>query len=375
MLNQRSPVQRRALKGIFQSFTALIFSLIVGAITIALSGYSPLQTYGMIFEGSLGSMNGFLLAMREATPLMFTGLAFAVTFRVGIINIGAEGQVMIGGLAAALVGAYVTVLPGLSHLASSLVVGAVAGGLVGLFTGYLKVRFGAQEAITCIMLNSIIALLVNYLCNGPLKPEGASNPQTKRILESARLGKIVPASQLTYGILIIIAISILFYFIQTRTVWGYKMQVVGLNRLAGEVAGIKSSFVYLVTFFMSGAIAGLAGADITLGVLGRNVDPITSGYGFAGISVAALAAYHPIGVIFSSLLFGILKAGALQVNRTTSIPFEFVDVIQVVVVIAITAPRIVTFIPDSIARLISKLKKTESVKENSASSPTRRSDR
>ncbi len=350
---------RKMTKSIVQALVALLFSLFVGGVVIAISGYSPLETYRLIFQGALGSPNGFYLALREATPLLFTGLAFAITFKVGIINIGAEGQLLLGGLVAALVGAYVNFLPGISHLAVAILAGAIAGGLVGLLTGFLKVSFNAHEAITCIMLNSIIGLFINFLCNGPLKPENASSAQTKRILETARLAKIVPKTQLTYGLIIAIVIAVIVYFVQRRTVFGYKMKVTGMNRRAGEVAGINSSWIYLATFFLSGAIAGIGGADITLGVLGRNVDPISSGYGFEGISVAALAAYNPVGIILSSLLFGILKAGAMQVNRTTSIPFEFVKVIQVMVVVAITAPRIVMFLPDWIGKKRQARKITE----------------
>lgn len=319
---------------------ALLFSLFIGALVILLSGYSPIEVYRLIFEGALGSSRGFFLSLREATPLLFTGLAFAIAFKVGIINVGAEGQLLLGGLSAALAGAYITFLPVGLHLIVCILIGAIAGGLVGVISATLKVYFNAHEAITCIMLNSIIGLFINYLCNGPLKPQGATTPQTKEILETAHLPKIVPMTQLTYGLLIAVAIAIILNYVIEKTVFGYEIKVVGMNQRAAKVAGIKISRLYIITFFISGALAGLAGADITLGILHKNIDPISVGLGFEGISVAALGMYNPIGIILSSALFGILKAGAMQVNRISAVPFEFVKVIQVMIIIAVTAPNI-----------------------------------
>ncbi len=336
----KQTLRQQGLKNLRLSVIALLLALVSGGIVIWASGYSPIETYGAIFAGSLGSSKGIVLALSQATPLMFTGLAFAIAFRVKLINLGAEGQLHIGAMASAIAGAYLA-LPAALHIPASLLAGALAGGAVSVFLGGLKIRFGAKEVITGIMLNEIIILFTSYLCNGPLKGEGSVTPQTAKILETARLPRLVPRSQLTIAIIIVIVIAVLIMLLLKYAALGYEMQVTGFNLKAAKTAGINVSKVYLFTFFISGAIAGLCGSILVLGVNGRFVEGISAGYGFGGISVAALAAYNPVAVIFSALIFGILKAGAMTVNRTTMVPVEFVSVIQALVVVFVAAPKLV----------------------------------
>jgi simple sugar transport system permease protein len=161
------------------------------------------------------------------------------------------------------------------------------------------------------------------------------------IQDTARLTKLAPHSQLTTAIFIAIFIAILLQVLIKRTALGYEMQVTGFNLKGAKTAGISVAKIYLFTFALSGAIAGLCGSTLVMGVNGRFVEGISTKYGFGGISVAALAAYNPVAVIFSAILFGILKAGAITLNRTTAIPIEFVDVIQVVVIVYVAAPRLI----------------------------------
>lgn len=337
----RSAKYQDAKSALVTSVFALVFSLLLGAVIIALSGYSPLETYKAIFGISLGTQKGIALSLSQATPIMFTGLAFAVAFKVRMINTGAEGQLHMGAMAAAIVGAYVTGLPSGIHVPLAMLAGFVAGGLAALFVAFLKVRFGAGEVITTLMLNQVLILFTGYLANGPLKPEDSAMPQTEMIAESARLTKLIPKTQLTTAILVAVAAAFVMQFILTRTTFGYEMQVTGLNLKAANTAGIHVAKVYLITFALSGAIAGFCGSSLVLGTNYRFVEGFSNNYGFAGISVAALAAYNPIAVILSAILFGILKAGAITLNRTTPIPVEFVDVIQVLVVIFVAAPTMV----------------------------------
>lgn len=328
------------LKSFGLSVAALAAALICGAVIIRVCGFSPIETYMAIFAGSLGNSKGIVLSLSQATPLMFTGIAFAIAYRVKIVNLGAEGQLHAGAMASALAGCMITGLAAGPHLAVTLLAGALAGGLVGLFTGFLKVRFGAQEVITSIMVNEIIILFTSYLCNGPVKAEGSVTPQTEKIMETARLPRLVPRSQLTVAILLIVVIAVLLQLLLKKTALGYEMRVTGFNLKAAKTAGINVNRVYLLTFFISSAIAGLCGSALVLGVNGRFVEDISANYGFGGISVAALAMYNPVAALFSAVIFGILKAGALTVNRTTSIPIEFVSVIQALVVVFVAAPRL-----------------------------------
>ena len=324
-----------------RSAAALLAALLIGGVIITLGGYSFVDVYAAIFKGSLGSSRGIVLSLATATPIMFTGLGFTIGIKVGIVNTGLEGQLYMGALVSALVGAYIPMPAGV-HVVVSMLAGAVAGGLAGTLMGWFRVQFGAPEVITGIMMNSIITLFTSYLSNDPLKPPNVGSAQTIQIKETAELTKLVLKSQLTTAFIVAIVMCILVYWMQRKTVWGYKMTAVGLNPRASMVAGISSSRMYLLALALSGAMAGLAGSGLALGIFKRFIESVSNGLGFQGIPVSALAGHNPLGVIVSALLFGVLKAGATMVNQSTSIPYEFVDVVQALVVVFVAAPAIIT---------------------------------
>lgn len=359
------------LRTVGRSVAALAVALLIGGIIITMGGYSFWEVYAAIFKGSLGTERGLLLSLATATPLMFTGLGFAITIKVGIVNTGLEGQLYMGGLTSAIVGAYVTFLPGGVHAFVAVLAGALGGALVGMLMGWFRIQFGAPEVITGIMLNSIIILFTGYLANGPLKPEGAASPQTPQILPSAELFRIGSKSQLTVAFFLGIILCVLVYLMQTKTVFGFKMQAVGLNARAASVAGISGSRMYFATLALSGAMAGIAGSAMVLGVLKRFVDILSNGIGFQGIPVSALAAHNPLGVIIAAILFGILKAGATMVNQSTFIPYEFVDVVQALVVVFVAAPAIMTTPFNFIHRKFTEAKAKRSERVSKPSAPAK----
>ncbi len=324
------------------SALALFAALLITGIFIAICGYNPLEIYGKVFTQSFSSRSAIALCLSQATPLMFVGLAFTIALKVGLINVGAEGQLVTGAFVAAICGVYIDFLPGVLHVIFCMLAGATAGGLVFLFTTWLKLKMGAEEVITGIMLSSILTLIASYFINGPLKQPNASIGKTLQVLPSAELTRIIPRTQLTTAIFVAIALTIILHFVLSRTVFGYKIRVTGLNRRAATVAGIKSNNVYYATSFISGAISGIAGAAIALGVYRCYMENLSFGYGFAGIPVAALAVYQPLAVPFAATLFGILKAGTMTLSRTTDIPIEIVSIIQALVVVFVSAPTIVT---------------------------------
>ncbi|MEG1858622.1 MAG: ABC transporter permease, partial [Pseudoflavonifractor sp.] len=241
----------------------------------------------------------------------------------------------------AMMGAVDLGLPMLIHLPLSILAGALFGAAYAAIVGFLKVKFGSNEVIATVMLNSIAVLFVGFLLNGPLLAEGSSTAQTAKVLETARLPRIFPQYQLTIAIFIAIAACLLIKWFIDKTTLGYEIRCVGLNAKASETAGINIKKVLMVSMCISGAIAGLAGASQVLGVNNRLIAGFSPGYGFDGIAVAALAADSPVGVIFSGIVFGVLRAGAMELNRNTSIPVEFVNVIQAMVVIFVSAPLLV----------------------------------
>ena len=334
-------MKKRALSGLLKldgpllSILSLLIAIVISGVIMAVCGYNPIEAFGAILAGSFGSQRAIVQTLTQATPLIFTGLAFAFAKKASLINLGAEGQLYMGALASAAVGMLDLGLPMALHLPLAVAAGMAAGGLYAGLVGVLKVKFGSNEVIATVMLNSIATYLVDYLLNGPMLAENSSVAQTERVLETAQLPRIFQQYQLTIAILLAVAACILVKLFMDRTALGYEIRAVGLNPDAAETAGISKAKVTIVALCISGCIAGLAGASHVLGVDRRLIN------GFSGISVAALAADSPVGVIFAGIVFGALRAGTMELNRTTSIPVEFVNVIQAMVVILVAAPLLV----------------------------------
>ena len=334
-------MKKHALSGLLKldgpllSILSLLIAIVISGVIMAVCGYNPIEAFGAILAGSFGSQRAIVQTLTQATPLIFTGLAFAFAKKASLINLGAEGQLYMGALASAAVGMLDLGLP------LAVAAGMAAGGLYAGLVGVLKVKFGSNEVIATVMLNSIATYLVDYLLNGPMLAENSSVAQTERVLETAQLPRIFQQYQLTIAILLAVAACILVKLFMDRTALGYEIRAVGLNPDAAETAGISKAKVTIVALCISGCIAGLAGASHVLGVDRRLINGFSNDYGFSGISVAALAADSPVGVIFAGIVFGALRAGTMELNRTTSIPVEFVNVIQAMVVILVAAPLLV----------------------------------
>ncbi|MFH2116162.1 MAG: ABC transporter permease [Spirochaetota bacterium] len=322
------------------SAVALTMAIFVSALIMAVCGYNPVEAFSAIFAGAFGSTRALSQTLVQATPLIFTGLAFTIARKASLINIGVEGQMYLGAMAAAWIGALDFGLPGFIHLPLTILAGALAGGLLAGFVGWLKVRFGSNEVIATIVLNTIAINFTSYLANYPLKAEGPT-AQTNRILGTAELPRLVQGYQLTAAFFLAVLVAIAIHVIMNRAILGYEIRCVGLNKAASETAGVNIGRVLVVSMLLSGAVAGLAGAFHVMGVDRRFIVGFSPGYGYDGISVSALAAEHPIGVIFSGLIFGVLRAGTTVLNRTTRIPTDFINVIQAFVIIFVSAPLLI----------------------------------
>ena len=331
---------REKIKGMVLPAVSLMLAVLASGAVMALCGYNPFEAFGAILTGAFKSKSGLAQTFTQATPLIFTGLAFTLAKKTTLINLGVEGQLLFGAMAAAVVGTIDLGLPGVIHLPLVLLCGMLAGGIFAALVGLLKVKFGSNEVIATIMLNEIAALLCSYLVNGPLKAEGAVS-QTEKILKTAYIPKLVPKYPLTFAVFLAIAACILVKFFMERTVKGYEIRCVGMNGKAAETAGIPVGKMMVTAMLISGAIAGLAGGCHVAGVDHRFIENFSPGYGFDGIAVAALAGENPVGVIFAGIIFGALRSGAMVLNRTTSIPIDFINVIQALVVILVAAPLLV----------------------------------
>jgi simple sugar transport system permease protein len=341
---------------------ALLLALLVGAVVIMVTDVDAWQLMGEDFGAAIGNMVGgvwsayrslFLGAfggvraisetLFTASPLILAGLAVAVGFRTGLFNIGARGQMFIGGLCALWVGLHVEA-PALLHIPLALLAAVVGGGLWGGLAGLLKARTGAHEVITTIMLNFVAAFLTLYVLKTPLFQEVGSNlPQSAPILESARLPPIF-GSTFRVNISIFIALAAVFfiYWLLFRSTVGFEFRAAGFSPTASAYAGMNVAFLYTLVMFVSGGLAGLAGASMTLGLPPYTVFSNFPGtIGFDAIALALLGRSHPLGVLWSGLLFGALIAGGRSMQAAAGVSVDLVIVMQALIIIFIAAPVLV----------------------------------
>ncbi|MCX6053778.1 MAG: ABC transporter permease [Chloroflexi bacterium] len=319
------------------------------------------NTYSSLFLGAFGdpvkisaafksgdqaliykAITPFFDSLVVTTPYLFTGVAVALGFRAGLFNIGAEGQVLVGTIAAGWAGWTFTGLSPWIHVPLAILIGALAGALWGFIPGLLKVKTGAHEVITTIMMNYVAYYLIYYLISAPLRDPKEVTPKTPMILESAHLFRFFPDPiRFHLGFFVAIGVAVLVWFILFKTIWGYEIRSVGLNSSAAKYAGMNITNITVASMSLSGAIAGMAGASEILGVTWRQSQALSSGYGFDSIALALLAQNHPLGVILTALLFGFLRSGSRVMQVRAGVPIYIINILQSFIILFIAAPAII----------------------------------
>jgi len=345
---------RRTARALLIPALAIFTALLLGALLIWLTTGSlatALAAYAGLLEGALGSPQAIAGTLVRATPYIFTGLAVAVAFKCGLFNIGAEGQLALGALAAAWVG-YAVHLPAILHIPLAILAGIAGGFVWGAVPGILKARTGAHEVITTIMMNYLALQIVQVLLSGALKDPRTVAAQTPALDRSAWLPMLIPMLQLHSGVLLAVLVAIALWWFLGRTVWGFELRTVGVNAAAARYAGMPVRRSIILAMALSGGLAGLAGAVEVTGVA-LDVTRVTpdgtryfglgfsSGYGFDAIAVALLGRGNPFGVVAAALLFGGLRAGATRMQFTTQVPGEIISVIQGLILLFVAAEVIV----------------------------------
>jgi len=322
---------------------SVVAGLLVGAIFMKIIGADPIEAYKVLWSSSFGSMRGFSEMLVNTIPLIFTGLAVAFGFRIGLFNIGGDGQFLIAYLASAYIG-FLFQLPMYFHLPLAVLAGILAGGVWGGFAGYLKATLGVHEVITTIMMNYIALYFVGYMASGPLKAQGGL-PATPKIFDSAKLPRLMTGLRLHWGIFLAIGAAILIYYILWKTPLGYEVRATGQNSDAAEFGGINVAKNLMLAMFISGALAGLAGTSQALGLEYRAYQPFGFiGYGFTGIAVALVGKSHPLGVVLGALLFGVLARGAMMMQSMVGVPKEVVQIIQASIIIFVASEYIFKYL-------------------------------
>lgn len=343
-IDSRKSWVTESFKNMASPLVAIFFALGLGAVVILFMGLDPLKAYENLLKGSLGNTNAIGETLVKTTPLIFTGLSFALAKRCGLINLGAEGQLYIGGFLATVVGIYLKGLPLFIHLPLAILAGFIGGGLWGILAAWLKVKFGASELITTIMLNYVAIHWVSYLVTGPMKEPPGNFPQTPAVELSAQLPRILPGTRLHLGLLVALLTIVLFYVFLWKTTVGYETRVVGLNSEAARYAGINPERNAFLSMFIAGGFAGMAGMNEILGIQHRLFQAFSPGYGFDGIAVALLGQNTPIGILLSGILFGILRSGANMMQMAAKVPIAVIYIIQALVIMFVVGSSIFNFV-------------------------------
>jgi len=332
-------------------FTAVL----VGSILILLDGRDPITAFEGLLHGAFVEPRGLLATFRNMTPLILSGLAVAFAFKSGLFNIGVQGQLIMGSIVAAWIGSAVHGLPPLLHISLAILAAMLVGGLWAAIAGALKAFADAHEVITTIMLNYIAAQFAGWLIStssggsraGPLaNPESAADAiaRTPKILESAQLPVIYsvpPNFTLHMGIFIAIIATVVIMFLLQRTTFGFQLRMTGFSPSAAEYAGVNVKRVTILTMFIAGTLAGLAGGIQTLGVFHDYQGNQSLGLGFEGITVAFLAGNNPIAINFSAFLFGAMDAGTTRMALAADVAKELIQVIQALILMFVAADQII----------------------------------
>ncbi|MDE0851898.1 ABC transporter permease [Yoonia sp.] len=306
---------------------ALGATVVIASLLGMLAGANPFSVFGLILNGAFGSQFALLETLNRATPLIFTGLAAAVAFRAKFWNIGAEAQLYAGALLTVMLGTGVLPWPSIALLPTLIVFSILAGAIVLLIPALLKTRFGVDEVVTTLLFNFIFLLFISMLLEGPLKdPMGMGWPKSARLIEEARLPRLIEGLRLHWGFALAILSAFVIWIIQTRSTLGYEMRAVGLNKQAAAFAGIPVNIVLVKTALLSGGLAALAGFSEVAGVKASLTLDLSPGFGYTGIIVAMLALLHPLGVIVAALFVAGIFVGADSMSRAAGVPTYLADI-------------------------------------------------
>jgi len=316
---------------------ALLAAFVLCSVLIAWAGAPVFEAYFLLFKGALGSRFALSETITRSIPLMFTGLAAAIAFRARFYNIGAEGQLYCGALAATYFGTGLVVLPALLMVPFLMTMGALAGGLILLIPVLLKTYMKVDEVVTTLLLNFVILLMVSFLIEGPWKdPMALGWPQAASIIDEGVLPLLMAKGRLHMGLLFALAAAIFVWVLMKYTVWGYEIKAVGYNAKAAEFAGISINKTVIRTAMISGGLAGLAGVSEVAGLKGYLTLDISPGFGYTGIAV------HPLAVIPASLFLSAVYVGADAMSRGVAIPTYIADVLVGVSVLCVLVAVMLT---------------------------------
>ena len=334
---RRSFDWRALWRSVYQAVLSVVLSLVIGALLLLISGQNPLLAYQSLWFGSFGSVDRFAETLVKAAPLLLVAISVSISFRCQIWNIGAEGQVILGGIAAIWVGLTFSSLPPAILLPLSVIGGALAGAAWSLIAGLLKAYAKANEVITTSMLNYIAVYFLAFLTHGPMKdPAGFNFPQSRLIDKALELPRLVAGTRLnlSFVVALLMVVAALLYW---RSRLGQRTEIVGASRRVARQIGLSVPLTIALVSALTGAIAGIAGWGEMFGLHFRLIEEFARGMGSLGVVVALLGELHPIGMAVSAFLFGALVVGGNAMERNAGVPFALVEVIQGCIILLLLA--------------------------------------
>lgn len=319
----------------------LLITFAVTSLLVILAGADPLEGFYYFLMAPLSNRVSILEVLVKSTPLLLTGVSVAFAFAAGYWNIGAEGQLYAGAIAAAWLGVLLEGVPALLAVPAMLLGGFAAGMLWALPPALLKVKLAVDEVVTTLLLNSVMLFLVSFLLNGPWRDPQSGWPQSPEIAPSAVLPRLIPRSRLHFGFLVALILIGVMWFVLRRTGFGLRMRAAGLGREAARFNGVRVEWTILVAALVSGGVAGIAGVSEVAGLHFHLIEAISPGYGYTGIVVATLGALNPIGVGLAGLFIGLIETGSQTVSRALGVPAYLGDVVQATLLLVTLAALVI----------------------------------
>lgn len=343
----------RTLTGLhpaLESLLAAVIGLLIGAVLMYIWGFNPWKAYWALFQGAYGGAYEWASTLSRATPLILTALTFSICVRAGMFNIGAEGQMFMGAMAAICIALF-KLPPGI-HLIVGLVFASVAGALWSIVPAVLKVTRGVSEVISTIMFNWIARWLALYIAIYILVDKSRAE-KTLSIPVTARFPIIMRGTDFSYTFFLSVFVALVLYFVLWHTTVGYEVRAAGLNPTAARYGGIRNKRTMIISFLLGGVTAGLAGATIVMGMppsyaaFGGGAFPELTNIGFDGMAVAMVGRNHPIGILVAAVLFGGLNAGGrvMQFYGSNPVPLEMVRIVMGAIVLAMSVPELIRLFP------------------------------
>lgn len=324
------------------AFLSIITCIVLSGILLSFMGQNPFSVYSQLFKSAFVGNFNMGTTIEKFVPLLLTGLAFIISSRVGVFNVGVEGELYLGAITAAFIGYSIKGVPMIIHIMLCFLSAMAIGALWALIPGYLKVYYKVNEVCVTILMNYVALNITSYLVSGPLSGK-TDISQTKRIEATATLSRILRPSRANTGLFIAIAVCILIYYIIKKTKLGFEITSTGLNPKFSQYAGIKSRGIMITGMMLSGAVGGLAGAIEVMGIYGVFLDNFSANIAFDGMLAALIAKGNIIALPFFSLFIAALKTGSLGLERHTGIPKSLIDIIIALFILLVTMEKLFEF--------------------------------